>query len=245
MKPHHFIADLFGYKLVKKRKLDQPIEQHLMDLFKRCAINCVIDVGANVGRYGALLRNGGYRGRIVSFEPAAIPFAKLERVSRDDPSWQALRLGLGSKAELKLLNQMESSAFSSFHQPNDYGSERFKTVIQVRDTENVSVTTLTRAWPEIIAGIAEPRVFLKLDTQGFDLEVFKGAHDVLDLVYGLQSEISLKPIYDGVPDLIETLTEFRDHRFEITGFFPLTRDKESLAIIECDCVLQRPNLASD
>ena len=117
MKPHHFIADLFGYKLVKKRKLDQSLEQHLMDLFERCAINCVIDVGANVGRYGALLRNGGYRGRIVSFEPAAETFAELEKASDGDPDWQALRMALGARTGSMLLNlagwgHMKTSEFA-------------------------------------------------------------------------------------------------------------------------------------
>ena len=244
MKPQHFIADLFGYKLIKKRKLDQSLAQHLMELFKRCRINCVLDVGANVGRYGTLLRNGGYRGRIVSFEPAAEPFAALEQASAADPDWQSMRVGLGSRSESKVLNQMESSAFSSFHRPNEYGSERFSTVIKVRGTEEVAVTTLPQVWPDILAGIPEPRVFLKMDTQGYDLEIFRGAYDVLAYVCGIQAEISLKPIYDGTPDLIEMLSEFRDQGFEITGFYPLTRDKESFAIIESDCVLQRPNAAS-
>ncbi len=244
MKPHHFVADLFGYKLIKKRKLDQSLAQHLIELFKRCRINCVLDVGANVGRYGTLLRNGGYHGRIVSFEPAAEPFALLEKASEDDPEWQTMPIGLGAKAESKVLNQMASSAFSSFHRPNEYGSERFSTVIRVRGTEEVAVTTLNQIWPDLVADITEPRVFLKMDTQGYDLEIFRGAGDVLKYVCGLQAEISLKPIYDGTPDLIETLTEFRDHGFEVTGFYPLTRDKESFAIIESDCVLQRPDAAT-
>ena len=243
MKPHHFIASLFGYKLIKKRKLDQSLERHLMDLFKRCGINCVLDVGANVGRYGTLLRNGGYRGRIVSFEPAAAPFAALVKASEGDSEWRTMHIGLGSRAETKVLNQMASSAFSSFHRPNEYGSERFSTVINILGTEEVAVSTLNGIWPDIVAGIPVPRVFLKMDTQGHDLEIFRGASDVLAYVCGLQVELSFKPIYDGTPDLIETLTAFRDQGFEITGFYPLTRDKESFAIIESDCVLQRPDAA--
>ena len=32
-------------------------------------VNCVIDVGANVGQFGIALRRAGYRGCIVLFEP--------------------------------------------------------------------------------------------------------------------------------------------------------------------------------
>lgn len=244
MKPHHLIADLLGYKLVKKRNIDQSLTQHLRHLLNRCRINCVIDVGANVGQYGSLLREGGYRGRIVSFEPAGEPFSKLKNISSEDPNWQALQIGLGSKPESRILHRMESSAFSSFHRPNEYGVERFNTVMKILGTESVNVSTLTQVWSEIIAGIPEPRIFLKMDTQGHDLEVFRGAHDVLAHVYGLQAEISLKPIYHDTPNIIEMLTEFFSQGFEITGFYPLTRGKESHAIIESDCVLQRQGAAS-
>tara|TARA_Y100000588_G_scaffold389014_1_gene490672 strand:- start:1520 stop:2257 length:738 start_codon:yes stop_codon:yes gene_type:complete len=244
MKPHHFIADLLGYKLVKKRNVDRSLTQHLMHLLNRCRINCVIDVGANVGQYGSLLRGGGYGGRIVSFEPAEEPFSKLKKISEEDSNWLALQMGLSSKPESKVLHRMESSAFSSFHRPNEYGAKRFNTVMKILGTESVNVSTLTQVWSTIIAGIPEPRVFLKMDTQGHDLEIFRGARNVLGHVYGLQAEMSLKPIYQGTPNIIEMLTEFCRQGFEITGFYPLTREKDSHAIIESDCILQRQGAAS-
>ena len=101
------------------------------------------------------------------------------------------------------------------------------------------MTTLSRMWSEIVGGIPKPRVFLKLDTQGFDLEVVKGAVESLDYVLGLQSELSLKPIYEDMPDYLNALREFRRHGFEVTGFYLITRDRKSLAAIEYDCVMCR------
>jgi SAM-dependent methyltransferase len=60
---------LFGYERIKKRKLHDTLEQHLAALLPQLAINCVVDVGANTGQFGAMLRRIGYAGRIVSFEP--------------------------------------------------------------------------------------------------------------------------------------------------------------------------------
>ena len=51
-------------------------------------INLVIDVGAHRGTYGNELRNDGYRGRIVSFEPLAGPFNELRKKVEKDSLWE-------------------------------------------------------------------------------------------------------------------------------------------------------------
>jgi len=50
-------------------------------------VDCVFDVGANTGQYAEGLRNLGYKGRIISFEPLSAAHALLIENSRDDPEW--------------------------------------------------------------------------------------------------------------------------------------------------------------
>ena len=40
-------------------------------------VDCVLDVGANVGQFGDMLRTIGYMGTIVSFEPVDATFRTL------------------------------------------------------------------------------------------------------------------------------------------------------------------------
>ena len=47
-------------------------------------IDTVIDVGANDGGYGQLLRRGGYKGAIVSFEPLQEEHARLLAATKGD-----------------------------------------------------------------------------------------------------------------------------------------------------------------
>ncbi len=239
MKLHHRVAGLFGYELIKKRKLNDTLERHLRNVFRQLGINCVIDVGANAGQYATMLRQGGYRGRIASFEPLVTAFAQLEDASSSDNDWRIFRFALGSENTTMTINRMDSSTFSSFRTPNVYGNTRFPRRSKVVDQEEVQMMTLAGLWPDIVGGLANPQVFLKLDTQGFDLEVFRGAGETLKYVLGIQSELSLKPIYDGMPDYLTALTEFGHQGFEISGLYLVCRDKKTLAVIEYDCVMLR------
>src|SRR5579862_2380847 len=61
-------------------------------------VNLVFDVGANTGQFGRELRQLGYRGRIVSFEPLSAAWAKLKDASNNDPMWEVSpRCAIGSE----------------------------------------------------------------------------------------------------------------------------------------------------
>ncbi len=45
-------------------------------------IRTILDVGANDGHFGSEMREQGYRGRIVSFEPIPSVFKKLKPVAQ-------------------------------------------------------------------------------------------------------------------------------------------------------------------
>ena len=59
-----------GWKLMELETLSRFLSDFRVD--------CVFDIGANTGQYGARLRQTGYRGLIVSFEPNPSAFAKLQ-----------------------------------------------------------------------------------------------------------------------------------------------------------------------
>jgi hypothetical protein len=87
-------------------------------------------------------------------------------------------------------------------------------------------------------------VFLKIDCQGLDFEVLKGAGDCMKKVEGLQSEMSSIPLYLGVPDYLELLQYCRSLGFEPTGFFPVVNSPTGGHLMECDVVLIRRHWSS-
>ena len=59
-----------------------------------------------------------------------------------------------------------------------------------------------------------------------------------DRVVAIQSEISLRPIYDGMPTYLESLRTYEDAGFSVTGLYLVTRDFRS-RVIEYDVVMIR------
>ena len=63
-------------------KYPTPELDRRIKLLKHYNIDVVLDVGANIGQYASELRNIGYSGRIISFEPTTAAFKKLEAFFR-------------------------------------------------------------------------------------------------------------------------------------------------------------------
>lgn len=240
------LVGMFGYDLLRTSKYQPNIESHLRILFKSLAIDLVLDVGGNNGAYGRMLREMGYRGEIVSFEPVRRCYQSLVQHTKNDRHWSAHNYALGaSKAEMTI-TVPESDDFSSFLDVAASAKETWSEVFAKVDKELVQVERLDDVVAGMGLGLPGGRnVFLKLDTQGYDLEVLKGAAEVVKHIKGMQSEISMVPIYQGMPDYLESLTCFRKLNFQVTGLYPVSRDKETLGIIEMDCVMRRGACSSE
>lgn len=169
----HKIADLIGYDLVRTSK-DILLPRHLRNLFHLAQIDCVLDVGANHGQYGKMLRDLGYRGRIISFEPVNASYQLLHAAAAQDQNWEAHNFALGAKEEKLEINVTAASDFASFLAPSDFSRRTFGETVAVASRETVTVKRLDDVFASVMAGEEAPAIHLKMDTQGYDLEVLKG-----------------------------------------------------------------------
>jgi hypothetical protein len=104
------------------------------------------------------------------------------------------------------------------------------------NTELVTVRTLDVVMPVLQERIGFERPYLKIDTQGFDIEVLRGARDSLPEVKALQTEASVINIYKGMPQYMDTIRFLDERGFDITGLYPVSRDS-ALRLVEFDCVM--------
>lgn len=218
--------------------LKSEFENDLQELLSRLGIDCVLDVGAHHGNYGALLRSLGYEGAIESFEPVSETFQVLSRRAAGDPRWTCHRFGLGSDDETLSINIMARSTFNSLLQPSEYGVQHFTTSLASEATERVEIRRLDTVLGERVADASRRRMLLKIDTQGYDLAVLQGAGEWIHRFCALQLEVAVHPIYEGVKNLPEMLAYLGDLGFEIVSLAPVSRTRSG-AIVEYDCLLQR------
>lgn len=235
MKLHRKIAKIFGYELIKRKK-HPSLNTHTINLINHYKIDLVLDVGANNGQFGSLLRREGYKGEIHSFEPVSHSFDNLKKTSLNDAKWFVHKLAMGAANGKEIINVSKASDMSSFLDSNDFGEEEFKK-INVVHKETVEVETMDGFLARQIIDLDKKRTLLKMDTQGYDLKVLEGSLNSLDHIVGILSEISLIPIYSGMPHYLDALRKYEDYGFAITGLYPVTRESKSLSVIEMDCML--------
>jgi FkbM family methyltransferase len=240
------VSRSLGYDIVPLREMkERDFALHLRELLARLRIDCVLDVGANVGQYRDFLRDKVlYDGKIISFEPISRHVERLRLRSRDDEDWHIEGYALGSEDGSLPINVMVSDQFSSFLQPDNSHIDDYDSLNVPSHVETVAVRTLDTILPELRTRYEFKRPYLKLDTQGFDIEVLQGSSACLCEMRALQTEASVIGIYKGMPSYMETIRYLGERGFDVTGFYPISRDR-SLRLIEFDCVMMnRTSIAS-
>ena len=206
----------------------------LFDFFDTRAIDLVLDVGANVGQFGESLRAGGYRGRIVSFEPVQSAFEALTRKAAADGNWQTHRCALGAESGETEIHVSQLSVCSSIldlapnalmHDPR----------IAVDHAERVPVRTLD----EVAANLSG-NLLLKIDTQGYERQVLEGGRQTLARALGVLMELPVIHVYRGEWKFQEAVQSMEDAGFvlaqvQAVGF----HGQDPAAAVDFDCLFRR------
>ncbi len=233
------IAKILGYELLKIKK-HPSLNYHLINLISFYKIDTIFDVGANNGQFGLSLRKNGYKGKIYSFEPVIKTFENLVSASSFDANWHVYNMALGDTISKAVINVSKSSDLSSMLEANHFGQEKYPNM-EISRQETIEVNTLDNFIVQNNLQIGR-KILLKMDTQGFDLKVFNGAKKSIPSIFCLLSEISLIPIYSNMPHYLDALRAYEESGFQISGLYPISRNKQNLSIIEMDCALVNKNV---
>lgn len=231
------IARRRGYDLTPEWKLaNRPLVRHLKALFACYRVDCVFDVGGNRGQYHDMIREDvGFPGPIVTFEPVRRYASVLAARATRDPHWEICGYALGQTPGFAEIHVTRSPGLNSFLAPRHDVVEGFWSQDSVLGKEVVEIRTLDTVFPELKARLGFHRPYLKLDTQGFDLQVLQGGLESFRAVVGYQTEASIRPIYESMPDYRDAIRFGNERGFELSGMFPVTLD-DAMRLIEFDCV---------
>ena len=199
-------------------------------------IDVVVDVGASEGYYVRELRDSGYRGRAVSFEPLLESFSALMKNAVGDDRWICINAALGQfdgESEIFVSGHKTSSSLLPMTNVHLAAMPSSATV----QKQKVKLYALDSFLGDIIH--LSERIFLKLDVQGYETLVLAGATQTLNQVYAIELELSLKPLYQGAPDLHEMMNFLEALCFAPVSFNHVFSDPISDHLLQMDGIFVR------
>lgn len=199
----------FGYDICSSNARRDPFED--MKEFVG-ASPLIFDVGANRGQTINNFRKHFATPQIHAFEPSRATFTTLEKNCVGYDGVTLNNVALGSRNEMRIFLENTSAAMSSFFELGSmgWGSIAQRSPVQIQTLDDYCKTRQI-----------EKIDILKSDTQGFDLEVLRGAESTIlrggiDFVY---LEMTFAELYREMPAPDEIMRFLREHNFSTVAFY--------------------------
>lgn len=159
--------------------------------------------------------------RVFGFDPDPAECERLNQQAANDPLLTYVPLALGAVPGVAQLHIAAEPACSSLYPPDEelVGLRPSLALISKVGQEEVSLETLDRWCAENNVGGVD---FLKIDTQGAELDVLKGAEQTLGSVRVVEVEVEFNPIYIGQPLFPAVDSFLRKHGFVLWRVANLT-----------------------
>jgi FkbM family methyltransferase len=214
----------------------------LGDFLRSRNVPLVLDIGANTGQFASYLRSEGYSGEIISFEPVPTVYRQLTEVMSHDKGWSGRNVALGDSRGRANINVSQNTVFSSLMPQLDYATE-FDPTARVVRSEAIEIEKLDDFMDEL--GTPQHDIFCKIDTQGHEEAVLRGAARSLPRFCGLQLELPIEHLYRGTWSLSQAITDLDDLGFVPAQMRPTSflRD-DRVSWTEIDCIFRRKTTAS-
>jgi FkbM family methyltransferase len=197
----NLILNCLNAQVVSLKDFDKVRRSKIIDFMQ---INKVFDVGANVGNYGLELRKYNFNGLIYSFEPIREVFSSLEKKTQKDNSWQSFNFALGNEDTRLEINISQQSDTSSILEVLPKQLENAPTSKYVRK-EFIELKRFDSIFDNLV--YPDDKIMLKIDTQGYEMNVLKGALTNITKISIIQLELSLVELYQS-ETLFDEMIEF-------------------------------------
>ncbi len=197
-------------------------------------VDTVLDVGAHAGEFGQSLRHGGYERQIVSFEPVGELYGRLRAVADADAAWTCRQVAVGDQPGTTEIHVSGNDGFSSSIREMASAHEAADPSSSYVSSETVEVTTLDRVGEEVLDPAS--RVFLKVDTQGYESEVIAGGAVTLGRCQLVELELGLVELYKGQALFGELVQSMEAKGFSLTDLEPGFRDQRIGQLLQVDAL---------
>jgi FkbM family methyltransferase len=187
------------------------------------APSMIIDVGAAQGEWVTMASRIWPRARIFGIEPNARNMPLLEKLKHKSRQFDYWKGCLGPQARA-----------ISYHENGNQTS--------LLDPRNGNASTSMMRLDDLIAqhGLPAPD-FIKLDVQGYELEVLKGGATALRSVEAILMEVNFLKIFPAAPTVEEVIAFMSNHGlavFDVMGIYRMPSDD---ALAQMDFLFLRVN----
>jgi FkbM family methyltransferase len=203
---------------VRILRKENALEHQIIKMCSEKNLSTLLDVGANTGQFASSLIDRGFQGQIISFEPLQQAYEELSRNAAKSKSWEvAPRCAVGSVQQRLTLYRTKNHVSSSLMPilPSHIEIEPDAAPDGEEITDIIRLDGCNR-----VTAIAHSGIFLKADTQGYELEVLRGATAIIEHVGGILLEASLVPLYQGSPTFPDLIAELNRLGFVTVNLFP-------------------------
>ena len=185
-----------------------------------------IDAGAYSGEWTLALRQLFPQTRVLMIEPQAARRERLRALTQIHDGVEFVPALLGPAATKRVTFYQAETGSSVLHDPGNNSA-------QPAAMEMTTLDTVVRATP------FERADFLKLDVQGYELEVLKGADHVLRSVEAVMMEVNLIAVYEGAPLADEAVAFMAARGFRVYDVCTFFRRPYDYALWQIDMVFVR------
>lgn len=190
----------------------------------------VIDVGANKGQFATFAHYIWPKANLICFEPLPGPRAKLIAVTAGCAKIYPLALGeVEGEAEMHIASREDSSSLLPL-------GETQRRLFDMRETHCFSVP-VRRLDTLIDSDTLGGPALLKIDVQGFEFEVLKGAEGLIDAIDAIYVEASFVELYGGQRLANDVAALLGEYGFGEAGRFNLCTSDG--ALVQADILFER------
>ena len=198
-------------------------------VLQNLSCECVVDVGANHGQFALIARKVFPLAKIYSFEPLEEPAQIFKRIFGGDPNVTLHACAIGREKTTSTIHVTRDDDSSSLLPITKTQSGMFPGATE-KETRQVTVLPLSQALGDTSI---PPASLLKIDVQGFELDVLQGCEDILNKFSRLYIECSFIELYEGQALAHQIISWLEQRNFILIGVYNMYYQKNGMAV-QCD-----------
>jgi FkbM family methyltransferase len=208
------------YKVITDQQYFQDLDIELMTyLYSYLPYRLAVDIGANRGDVSSRLLQVGYQ--VYAFEPFPAVIDKLKNRLGDHPNFRLFPFALGSENQTQELHIATDETPDNTYQDASFYSSLTKHSLSegLVFNDTIPVTVKTLASLHDAEELPKDIGLVKIDTEGFDLEVIKGMGNyrypvVVAEFWDQNFPFGRSGAMNQLPDLVNAMKE-RDYHWHL------------------------------